>query len=92
MKNSKKYVSVLLALLMGASMALPLMACGGTGDNGGSKDNTNANVISASILDGKVANLLSANGIAIQDKTQNGATMYKIIRKGKRNNENNHDE
>ena len=75
MKNSKKYVSVLLALLMGASMALPLMACGGTGDNGGSKDNTNANVISASILDGKVANLLSANGIAIQDKTQNGATM-----------------
>ena len=86
MKNSKKHLSVLLALLMGASMALPLMACGGgTGDSGnGGKDKTNANVISSSLLDGKVANLLSANGIAIQDKTQNEATVSAMKSKNAR--------
>ena len=85
MKNSKKHLSVLLALLMSASMALPLMACGGTGDSGnGGKNDTNANVISASLLDGKVANLLSANGIAIQDKTQNEATVSAVKTKNAR--------
>ena len=77
MKKTKRLLPVLLALMMGATIAMPLMACGDGDDNpdNGGKNNTNANVISASLLDGKVANLLSANGIAIQDKTQNEATV-----------------
>lgn len=77
MKKTKRLLPVLLALMMGATIAMPLMACGDGDDNpdNGGKNTTNANVISASLLDGKVANLLSANGIAIQDKTQNEATV-----------------
>ena len=77
MKKTKRLLPVLLALMMSATIAMPLMACGDGDDNpdNGGKNTTNANVISASLLDGKVANLLSANGIAIQDKTQNEATV-----------------
>ncbi len=87
MRKTKKLFPVLLALMMGATIAMPLMACGDGDDNpdNGGKNTTNANVISASLLDGKVANLLSANGIAIQDKTQNDATVSAVKTKKARN-------
>lgn len=75
MKTKKRLFPMLLTLVLGAGLAMPLFACGETEKTDGDKNGTNANMISASLLDGKVANLLSASGIAIQDKTQNGDTM-----------------
>ena len=72
MKKTKNLFPILLTLVMGASLAMPMFACGdGTDDT---KKEGNVKTISASLLDGKVANLLSANGIAIQDKKQNEPT------------------
>ncbi len=76
MRKLGKWVSKMLAVVLGATLLTPLMACGGGSENqssqgsGGGKDGV-VHTISSSLLDGKVANLLSASGIAIQDKTQN---------------------
>ena len=76
MKNLKKAVNVLLATTFAVTMSMPLFACG---DSGSQKQEegkgSQVNTISASLLDGKVANFLSASGIAIQDKTQNEGTV-----------------
>lgn len=74
MKKNKRVLSIFLTAFLCAVLATPLFSCGGMGggtDDGGETDKSGkANVITASLLDGKVANLMSANGIAIQDKTQ----------------------
>ena len=60
-----------MATLLCGALATPLFSCGGSGgDNSPTEKTGKANVISSSLLDGKIANLMSANGIAIQDKTQ----------------------
>lgn len=85
MKNLKKWITNLLAFAFFATLAMPLAACGG-GGGGQSSDGDkepNATVISASLLDGKVANLLSASGIAIQDKTQAQTTVRATNTKAK---------
>ena len=87
MKKSKGIVHFLLALTFAATMATPLFACN---SNANKKDEDaekqNAHTISASLLDGKVANLLSASGIAIQDKTQNEGTVSAMKGKSKPRN------
>ena len=86
MKKTNRTLPILLTALMSATLAMPLFACGGGTDNSaGDKNQAKVNVISASLLDGKVANLLSANGIAIQDKTQNEAPRYAMKSKNGRN-------
>ena len=74
MKTTKRILPVLLTLLIGATA---LGACGDNGDTsspGGETSTPNATAISSTVLDGKIANLMSANGIAIQDKNQNTPT------------------
>ena len=86
MKKTNRTLPILLTALMSATLAMPLFACGGGTDNSaGDKNQAKVNVISASLLDGKVANLLSANGIAIQDKTQNEGPRYAMKSKNGRN-------
>ena len=51
------------------AMTVPtVIACGGGGDDKGNKDTVKT--ISSTLLDGKVANLMSANAIGIEDKSQ----------------------
>lgn len=88
MKKTKGIVHFLLALTFAATMATPLFACDNNSnkkDEDGEKQ-TNVQTISASLLDGKVANLLSASGIAIQDKTKNEATVSAMKGKSKPRN------
>ena len=71
MKKTKRILPLLMATLLCGALATPLFSCGGSGgDNSPTEKTGKANVISSSLLDGKIANLMSANGIAIQDKTQ----------------------
>ena len=74
MKKTKRLVPILLSVMMGVFSATSFVAC--DKDKGGEKEQSvKVNTISASLLDGKVANLMSANGIAIQDKTENEPTV-----------------
>ena len=82
MKKFKKAMRILLACTFAVTMAMPIFACGDSGTSSGSGGQNQeqgkegqVNTISASLLDGKVANFLSASGIAIQDKTRNGDTV-----------------
>ena len=73
MKKTNKVTPILLTLMMGMISVAPLAGCNlGTGsdNSSGAEQGATVNTISASLLDGKVANLMSANGIAIQDKTE----------------------
>ncbi|MBQ8374311.1 MAG: hypothetical protein IJX98_01905 [Clostridia bacterium] len=65
MKNFKKFTAI--ALL--CTMLVPIAACDNSSNDpiNGTGEAT-ANTVSASLLDGKVANLMSAEGIGIQDK------------------------
>ena len=57
----------------------------GSGSSGNSTDKQpSVNILSPSLLDGKVANLLSASGIAIQDKTKNEAPVSALKSKNAR--------
>ena len=87
MKRTKKVINVLFALTFAATMATPLFACGSsTSTDKDGETQAKVHTISASLLDGKVANLLSADGIAIQDKTQNEGTVSAMKTKsGSRN-------
>ena len=58
------------------AMTVPtVIACGGGGDDKGNKDTVKT--ISSTLLDGKVANLMSANAIGIEDKNQSVSPMKK---------------
>ena len=74
MNKNKRILPILFATFLCATLSAPLFSCGsaggGTSDGGKTEAKGKANVIFASLLDGKIANLMSANGIAIQDKTQ----------------------
>lgn len=62
-KTTKRILPVLLTLLIGATA---LGACGDNNDassTGGETNTPNATTISAAVLDGKIANLMSANGM-----------------------------
>ena len=71
MKKTKRTKSIFLALLVVATMAMSLFGCDKPNNDSSGEEGAKANVISASLLEGKVANLMSANGIAIQNKTEN---------------------
>ena len=59
------------------AMTVPtVIACGGGGGNGGDTT-TKIKTISSTLLDGKVANLMSANAIGIEDKNQSVSPMKK---------------
>ena len=84
MKKTKRLVPILLSVMMGVFSATSFVAC--DKDKGGEKEQSvKVNTISASLLDGKVANLMSANGIAIQDKTENEPTVSAMKSKMSRN-------
>ena len=84
MKKTKRLVPILLSVMMGVFSATSFVAC--DKDMGGEKEQSvKVNTISASLLDGKVANLMSANGIAIQDKTENEPTVSAMKSKMSRN-------
>lgn len=65
-----KFLKRVAALSLLCAMTVPtVIACGGGGnDNKGNKDTVKT--ISSTLLDGKVANLMSANAIGIEDKSQ----------------------
>ena len=84
MKKTKRLVPILLSVMMGVFSATSFVAC--DKDKGGEKEQSvKVNTISASLLDGKVANLMSANGIAIQDKTENEPIVSATKAKASRN-------
>ena len=85
MKKTNRVKSIFLALVLGATMAMPLFGCDKPNNDSSVEEGATANVISASLLDGKVANLMSANGIAIQDKTENEPTVSAMKTKMSRN-------
>ncbi|MBQ4268750.1 MAG: hypothetical protein IJB97_03760, partial [Clostridia bacterium] len=73
MKIFKRFAALTLLL----AMALPTaIACGGGNDDKGNKK-PQIKTISSELLDGKVANLLSADGIGIEDKSQNSVAPAK---------------
>lgn len=74
MKKTKRLAPILLSVMMGFFSVTSLAACD-TGKDGEKEKGVKVNTLSASLLDGKVANLMSANGIAIQDKTENASTV-----------------
>ena len=85
MKKTNRVKSIFLALVLGATMAMPLFGCDKPNNDSSVEEGATANVISASLLEGKVANLMSANGIAIQDKTENEPTVSAMKTKMSRN-------
>ena len=85
MKKTNRVKSIFLALVLGATMAMPLFGCDKPNNDSSVEEGATANVISASLLEGKVANLMSANGIAIQNKTENEPTVSAMKTKMSRN-------
>lgn len=85
MKKTNRVKSIFLALVLGATMAMPLFGCDKPNNDSSVEEGATANVISASLLEGKVANLMSANGIAIQNKTENEPTVSAMKTKMLRN-------
>ena len=84
MKKTKRLVPILLSVVMGVFSVTSFGAC--DKDKGGEKEQSvKVNTISASLLEGKVANLMSANGIAIQNKTENEPTVSAMKTKMSRN-------
>ena len=70
-----KFLKRVAALSLLCAMTVPtVIACGG-GDDKGNKDTVKT--ISSTLLDGKVANLMSANAIGIEDKNQSVSPMKK---------------
>ena len=85
MKKTNRVKSIFLALVLGATMAMPLFGCDKPNNDSSVEEGATTNVISASLLEGKVANLMSANGIAIQNKTENEPTVSAMKTKMSRN-------
>ena len=79
MKQKHRIVSTLLACLF-VTTAFSACDFGGMGGGSSSSDGSvtqEVETLSSSILDGKVANLMSATGIGIQDKNQTGTAREK---------------
>lgn len=83
-KKAKEIKSIFLASVLGVTLAMPLFACGGANNSSEGEKEVKVNTISATLLDEKVANLMSAKGIAIQDKTQNEPTVSAMKTKNTR--------
>ena len=82
MKKIKKVLSLVLAAALGMAVS-PFSACDNTPEPTPQGDErTTVSAIAPQLLDGKVANLMSAEGIAIQDKTQETATVSAVRTKG----------
>ncbi len=75
MKHNQRFLPIFLTLIMGVTALASCGDNGGTSSSDGEVNTPNATTISSTVLDGKVANLMSANGIAIQDKNQNAPTV-----------------
>ena len=82
MKKTKKVLSLVLAAALGMAVS-PFSACDNTTESTPQGDErTTVSAIAPQLLEGKVANLMSAEGIAIQDKTQETATVSAVRTKG----------
>ncbi len=70
MKNLKKIVALILSLYL----LFVAVACSNDDtEDGGGDDTVTVKTISSTILDGKIANLMGADGIGIADKTEKQA-------------------